>query len=210
MLRTLAIAVVLVGAGGVRGGLVSEITMYGCFDPETPSTEWVMPADNRSLQVTQTQLPNGDWWTYHNHPWIYPSAQRVSFSSIGKDTGSRELYSTYYVGPNVSCQFGWTGYRITSSVWSQTDVVDPPLSAWPSPAKFSGYLDDTVDAADAGYMFRWWNTFVADLTGDDITDAADVGVLFAQWNGDASPVPEPTTPAWLILAALCSRNPSRR
>lgn len=210
MLRTLTIAVVLLGGVGVRAQVTTYQALYGCFDPNTPSTEWVMPADLRSLDAMSVVLPDGTHWSSQNHPWAYPSAQRSSWVNSGNAHGWRALYSRHHYGPEITCAGELVGYRIEASLYDSEDAGDPPLSAWPSPAKFSGYLDDTVDAADAGYMFRWWNTFVADLTGDEITDAADVGVLFAEWTGDVSPVPEPTVSAWIILAALYSQRRSRR
>jgi hypothetical protein len=70
-----------------------------------------------------------------------------------------------------------------------------------------------TDAADAAVMFLYWDTPVADITGDGLTDAADAAYLFAEWSGDSSPVsvPEPSgIPGLLSLftpALLCRSRP---
>lgn len=66
-----------------------------------------------------------------------------------------------------------------------------------------------TDAADAAVMFLYWDTPVADITGDGLTDAADAAYLFAEWSGDSGPssVPEPSgiygLLAMLMPALLC-------
>lgn len=74
-----------------------------------------------------------------------------------------------------------------------------------------------TDAADAAVMFLYWDTPVADITGDGLTDAADAAYLFAEWSGDAAPAsaPEPSGLSGLLVLLMpalryrCRLQPTR-
>jgi hypothetical protein len=56
-------------------------------------------------------------------------------------------------------------------------------------------------------MFLYWDTPIADITGDGLTDAADAAYLFAEWSGDAAPVSVPEPPRPEVRKPLFSPKP---
>ena len=117
---------------------------------------------------------------------------------VGKDHGEYELISATLQGSTL----------VTSQTYSRTtevDNVDVFSMEWSAEStnvvgqyvySFVAVdgdlnLDQSVDAADAGLMFRDWGTAGAgDLNQDGIVDAADAGIMFSNWTGDVVTNPD--------------------
>jgi hypothetical protein len=207
ILATVATAAILI-ASAARA---EQTTTVICWVDPAELPRW--PIAGESFEHVET-LPDGSTWVFSN-----PRGSSTRSTIYWRGLDHPEHQSSWAFGPYNTAQegeqaCGWHQFRFA---WNTANLGDGiGRSAWPYPGALSGpeasplfgYSDSTVDAADAAYMFQWWGSPFADLTGDVMTDAADAGVLFAAWTGDSAPssVPEPSFPAWLLLLGLGKRH----
>lgn len=180
----------------------------------------------REWSECRNGLPQPTGWSHWPdlREGLTSDGTRWSQSGMTMTTGNdaTKLYLAYigqtYTNPPVDKCPGIVGWW----TWHVTYIGDTTgMSYWLRPGNlsmdFPGDPYNTsspTDAADAAVMFLYWDTPIADITGDGLTDAADAAYLFAEWSGDAAPVsvPEPSGISGLLSllmpALLCRCRPA--